>query len=454
MGLFGKSKAEVKIAELQVEMVKQSQEFNNKLANNLDIQEKAAKGALEAAMRNFSTQIFPSYTAYTEQKAYSSSPNLYSVVSSIANAAAAIPFYPEMPDGSDVKDSDKINKFMSTLTLEQQLQAYTYLLIYGEIFAFKEVLDAGVNKGLKELKLLHPLSVELVVSQTFPIEIVGFLYWDNLHGQKIQIQKEEMVFVKLFNPDPDQLLQQRGLAPVKVISTIIEREKAGTDTSVAQLQNGGTPGVLFPKLPGTSVETAGMRKTNFSNFLNNRSNKGAPYMSSDALEYITIGSEIVDLDLINLSAENIRIICAVYHVDPTNYGDKSASTESNVQTHDRSFYTKGVMPLVQLWRDGINRQALPDIDTEAIICEDISDIQELQPNFKEMADGLAAMPFIIPNDMFEKLGWSAQKEEIYKQVWAKNGYLLAEESTIQVEPVNNAAGDYNNVVPIGRAAVK
>ena len=452
-GLISKKSVDKLQAQLKDEL---TAEFENKLsAKNVEI-EKASKSALENAFRNITTQIFPNYTTATHSQVYQSIDDLYSVVSRIATAAAMIPMYAETKDGEELPETDKLNEFLNTLSMEQKIAAYTFLLLQGEIIAVKDKLEFGVNAGLKKLILLHPASVTTFVTKSFPYEVIGYRYYDNLSGEMIDYLAEEIFHVKMFNPDVDINMQVRGLPPIKVLTQRLTRVKAGLDVSVAQMQNGGLPGIVYDKTPGVTAEVVGNRRDNFGRFLQNRDNKGAPYFSANDLGYIAIGSSLADLSLAELATLDLDKICNAYHVPSSEFNNKNASTESNVATHNKSFYTNGVLPIVLLLIDGLNRQVVPDVKTKGIIREDITDIPELQPNMKEVADGLRAMIGITLNEARIKAGWDKVDDPVMDKPLVPSGYQLAEELDMQVENVDNTAGDYNNtganVVPLKRAA--
>lgn len=448
-----KSNAQVedKVQKLEFQIVEQKENFEAKLQVAEDLTIKAAKSAFENVIRSFNFQVQPNYQSLLQLKSYQRSPSIFAVVSRIANAAAAIPFYPENLDGSEVNEKDKIYSFLSKLTLEKRVEAYSYYLLKGEIFGYKEKVEFGVNAGVINITFLHPDNVDVLVTPTFPVQIAGFLYWDNIIGEKLFIDIEDMLFIKNFNPDTDVYQRVRGLPPPKVLEKILARDEAGVDTSVAQMQNGGLPGIVYDKTPGIQqtgstgeVSVIGQRKENFARFLNNKANKNAPYFSSGDMGYIAIGSTNVDLDLINLSAENLDMVCNVYHTSSTEFNNKDASTESNVMSHRKSFTTNAVLPIVSMFRDGLNLQVIPDIATKAILMEDISDITELQPDQKNIADAAAAQPVFIPNDIFEKLGYKRiEDDENMNKVFIKSGYQLIDELVTPVDNIPNVAQDYN-----------
>lgn len=446
---------EKKNEQLQLQLIEQKQTFEGKLLESQDLTVKAVKGAMESAMRNFNTQIFPKFNAALQEKAYQNSDNLYSVVSRIANAAASIPFFPEYKDGSDVTPKDKIWPFLDTLTLEQRIELISYFLIQGEMFAYKEKIDFGVNAGVQRLRVLNPSNVIVFITQTFPLEVVGFRFWDSVNGYTVDILPEDMMFVKMFNPDTDAMLRIRGLSPVSVLKKRLQRSDSGLDISIAQMQNGGVPGIVYDKTPGqqtvivngVEVGAQGQRKDQFGRYLRNNENKGAPYFASGEMGYLAIGSTLADLDLAELSAIDLDQICNVYHVSSTEFNNKQSSTESNVATHSKSFYINGVLPIVCLLRDGLNRQVLNDIDTKATLREDISDVTVLQEDMLRTMQAAAASPVMIPNAVLEKAGEKRVMDDPnMEKPWIKSGYTLLDEASITVQPIDNAAGDYDNTI--------
>lgn len=462
MDLFGTKALTRTVTELSVQITEQKQAiteqrevFEIKLNEAEAMTEKAATTALSMAMRNFNMQIFPHFNSALQERAYQNSDDLHSVVSRIANAAASIPFYPELPKGQEPQPSDKIFKFLDTLTLEQRTALYSYYLIQGEMFAYKEKLEFGVNRGLQKLHILNPANVTVFISNTFPIEVLGYRYWDSLNGFQVDIGIEDMMFVKMFNPDTDIIKAVRGLSPVTVLKKRLERSDANLNISIAQMQNGGVPGIVYDETPGlgtaqtgtTETSVLGKRRDSFGRFLQNESNKGAPYFAAGKMGYIAIGSTLADMNLAELSAIDLDKICNVYHVSSTEFNNKQASTESNVATHSKSFYVNGVLPIVCALKDGLNRQVLTDVDTKAHLEEDFSDIEVLQPDQLKKMQAYAAAPVMIPNQVLEALGQKTKEgDPLMDKVYLKTGYAPIEEADMIVPAVDNTAGDYNDAV--------
>lgn len=446
--LFGRQAAK-RAEELSNQMVAQAKEIKKEATRQvatirLDrIKAMQNQRALGNFYNNFNTQIFPHYNVVKEQLIYQTLDDIYSVVSRLAEACAMIPFYGEYKDGSELKETDKLNLFLATLTYEERIKIYTYLLLQGEVFAYKEKVDFGVNAGVQKLRILNPYNMVVNVTQTFPLEIAGYTYYDTVNGYSVYIDAEDMMFIALFNPDMDTQKAIRGLAPIAVLKQRITRIKAGLDVSVAQMQNGGVPGVLYEKTLGIEKGAIGQRQEMFARYLNNSANKGAPFFTQGDLGYEQIGSTLADMSLAELASIDLDKICNVYHISSTELNNKQASTESNVTQHRKSFYTAGVLPKVTLVRDGLNYQVLPDIKTTAILKEDISDVTELQDDMKTKAEGYAASPIMVPNEVREGLGQKRIEDDPnMDKVYVKTGYTLLEDVATTVENIPNTAGDY------------
>ncbi len=219
MDLFGKKATAAKLLQLEQKVTEYATVIEeNKISELVVLQEKAISQRIETVMRNFHTQIYAKYNTGVAKNAYQTVSNFYSVVSTIANEAAAIPFRPEMKkSGVEVSDNDKIWAFIDLLPLDKKIACYTFFLTQGEIFIYKEKLEFGINAGIQNMVPLNPLNVSVFITEGFPVEILGYRYWDSLHGITVDILPEDMVFVKNFNPSEDLNLQVRGLAPADVL---------------------------------------------------------------------------------------------------------------------------------------------------------------------------------------------------------------------------------------------
>lgn len=431
--LFGVRKLTAQVAQLQ-----------------LSLQTKAMSSTGVNNFTNFNTQIFPHYNILKEEFIYQIMDDIYSVVSRLATTAAGIPFKGCKQDGSELPKNDPLNKFLKTLTFEQKEQFYTSLYLSGEVFAYKEKIEFGVNKGVQSLQYLLPANMVVIISQDFPTKIVGYRYYDSFNGYTKDFGLDEIMFIKKFNPTRDIQLRYRGFSAVTALKNRLVRVQSELDISVAQMQNGGLPGIVYEKTPGVEVGASGQRKDNFARFLGNSSNKGAPYFSNGDLGYLAIGSTLADMSLAELAQIDFDKVCNAFSVSSILWNSKDASTHSNVGEMRKDMFTNAVLPEVTRIEDGLNSGVVVDIPTAGIVCKDTSGISELKEDIKNLATAYGSAPVIIPNDVLEAMGSERSSDPMMDEPMFKSGYTSLEDMKAPPELANTAA-DY---VPPVTAAKK
>lgn len=379
------------------------------------------------SLANISSNISPNYSSIKEQMIYRTMDDVYAVVSRLATTAAMIPYNAVDINGEEPLETDKILSIEKQLTFQTKEMIHMNLLISGEVFLWKKRIELGPNAGTIKLFNLNPSAVTIKISSVFPYEITGYIFTDNLGSGQIEIPATDMVYIKLENPTIDQEGIARGLSPIKVLSYRLTRMQAEMDISVAQLQNGGLPGILYDENPTFSPEIANIHKENFARYLNNTANKNAPYFMGGKVGYISIGSSLADLDLAQLADLDFDKICNVYSVSSTWFNNHSAATESNVKEMIKQVYTNAVLPNVMRVQDAINTQLVPDLGTTSKIVYDLSDITELQADIQAKANSYSAMPVIIPNEVREGLGYAKIDDPIMNMPLIKMGYQPIDE---------------------------
>jgi HK97 family phage portal protein len=236
----------------------------------------------------------------------------------------------------------------------------------------------------------------------------------------------------------DMYQKWRGLPKTEVLRQRLTRMESNMRNSVGQMQNGGTPGVLFAKeLPNTSQSktVVDQMKENFSRFVSNPDNKGNPFIQAGEMGYVQIGSTLVDLDSLDLEKADNKAVCSVWGVSDVLFNSDSAATESNVKEMIRQMYTNAVMPYTRMVDDAFNNELSTDFGTGfKVIKTDFSDVPELQTSMKEKIDSLAAAPTMIPNDVLQALGYDRSTDPMMDEPYIKSGY----------QPVS----DFNPVEPV------
>lgn len=404
------------------------------VANWLDIKAQVNKTVVSSVRQitSFTQQIFPTWIAWKEQAAYTFIDDIYSIVKRLSETAASIPMFGYDLKGQYLPDTDKLTAFLNTITYAQKIQLYTYIFLTGECFIYLEKIEFGVNAGISKIHFLNPAYTSIITTPpgTFPREVIGYRYIDTYNQVDITFTLEEIIFIKYFNPVIDPIFSIRGLSPIKVLAQRLTRLQSGMDASVAQMQNGGVPGIVYEKgydEVGAEVSTVGARKDNFSRYLRNSENKGAPYFSSGELGYIQLGLKLTDLDVEALSTQDFKKLCNAYGVSDRLFNNDATGSEISDDNARKSLYTNAVLPTVTLVCETLTADIAPIYGTGKIIHADISDIKELQQNKLQTAQALAAAPTMIPNDVQEQLGFDRSPDPMMDKVYIKTGYTLLDD---------------------------
>ena len=420
-----------------------------KIVKNLQNQIKALQRTNTTTAINVSTSIYPSWQDVENINTYITVDDVYSIISYLAQTAARIPMYGyEVVDDSmmksmkkysktsligkhyqskamqDLPEQDKFVEFLNNISYEEKVMYYTILYITGELFLYKEVIELGPNAGKV---ILHPMkgaNVIVNISQEFPQRVTGYRYFDM--GFDGVLSTEEVIHVKYYNPSITNGQQWRGLSPLQVLTKRLTRWNAGMDASVAQMQNGGVPGIVYEK-SDFAIETLGQRKNDFANYLRNSSNKGAPYFAAGEMGYLALGLSLADMDVSDLAGIDFTKLCNAYKFPEILLNNQDSSTFNNVASAEKLLYTNSILPNIYLFRDALLKGVVPMYAMDGVkrtIEIDLSEIPALQEDMKMQADALNSMWWTTPNEKRDMMGFEELEEPLMDQIIIDAGKQL------------------------------
>lgn len=369
--------------------------------------------------------IYPTIYSYKYIAAFRVIDTVNAVVNKLATTAAKLPIYGYNQDGEDLVETDKLVKFLRTLTYIQRLELYTWLVLADEVFIYKHK-TLGVNGTVEKVTFLNPAYVILVLSDSFPQEVLRYVYRDPNFGQDIPLEKDEIIFIHGFNPTTDPLAKWRGLPKTEVLRQRLSRMESNIKNSIGQMQNGGVPGVMFAEDEKNSVQSKPVidgAKENFGRFIKNSDNKGAPFIQAGKWGYFQIGSELVDMNSLEIEKADVKGVCNVWGISDIVLGNNDAATESNVKEMIRQMYTSAIMPYTTMVDDAFNSELVTDFGVGIRwVKTDYSDVPELQVNMKEKIEAMAASMTGIPNDFLQALGFDRHPDPTMDMPFIKSGW--------------------------------
>lgn len=411
---------------------------------------------LQSAVANIRTMIFPNWESVREIDAYIIFDDVYSIVSRLATSSASIPFkaYDDITD-EDLPLTDNLSIYLKQLTFEQKEELYLWLYLSGEVFMYKDAILLGPNKGKLKTYFLHPSFVTLILDPVFPHPIIGYRYQDT--QTTFTLEANQVIYIKQ-GKNPTTLYNERfrGLGAMKSLAQRLTRLQANMSASVSQMQNGGVPSIVYDKTPGIDTNygnsqasnneatVMGQHKDNFSRFLRNSDNKGAPYFAAGEMGVIQLGLSLVEMDALVMADIDFDKICNAFSISSVLFNNKKASTESNVKEMRKDMYTNAIIPNVKRVCDAITQGAKDIFGEGKCVRPGTSEIPELQQDMKDKAQVWASLPAFVPNEMRESMGMDRSNDPQADLLYIKSGYTLLDDLNISVTPIDNTANDYGN----------
>ena len=419
---------------------------------------------------NNSLRIYPTFKSLENADRYCTTDDVYSIVRLLSTTAAMIPLYTYLvkndkaakklkhlqPDArmmnrkyleikalEEAPETDPVEKLLQypcygKTSFEFLESVYATMLIQGECILWKEIPEVGPNAGkVTQLHLLNPQYVNIKITDTFPYTIVSYQYL--VDGRMIldDIPAAEIIHIKYFNPkigiNGDGL---RGLSPLRVLSNRLTRVDSNMSASVAQLQNGGVPGIVYEKgYPDGAVDVVGNRKDNFFKYLTESENKGAPYFSAGDMGYIELGLKLADLEVAELGKIDFKKMCNAFGVSDILFNNDAGSTDNNVNVQTKRLYTNTILPNIFRVRDSLNMGLTPHFkDAKRFINFDISEIPELQENYKDMVAWMQQAWWITPNEKREMMKFEESDEPLFETYLLPTGLQTIEDLSSPILP--------------------
>lgn len=431
--------------------------FTSKREKLLEAQLKALQSQNILSSVASATNIFPNWQSSKETELYRTVDDLYSIVTFLAETAAIIPFfgYKVVKDEAmkryksatgihkryyatkalvDLPENNTTVDFLAKLTYETKVQIYLNLFLNGETFIYLEKIDIGPNAGKLNPHILPGQNISIIVTDYWPQTVVGYRYKDSKFDFKMEAT--EVIHIKYFNPDHNQN-QFRGLSPIAALQRRITRINAGMSASVAQIQNGGLPGVIYEKaLTGGDLNK---RKEDFGNYLSNHSNTGAPYWIDGELGYIQTGTPLADMQVAELSDIDFKKLCNAFRMPSQLLNNDKASTDNNMGWAEKRLYTNAIVPNIIRLRDGLNKGLLLSVKAEYIEY-DTSGVPALQSDMKTEAEALKIMDWITPNEKREIQKFDRSDNPIMDEIIIGNSSMLI--TDLEFTEDNEATKDY------------
>lgn len=344
---------------------------------------------LEKALRNFNYQTV-NYTEWNRQritKEIRSNGYLYAILQTISRATNPIGYMvgKAQADGSFQEDlNNPLYKALKspnpTMSHKRfRSKAAFEFHSWGEIFIFFERYEAGNNKGQIIPESISLLPTEITDIKVEGTKVIGYV----VDGDTTRtISPDNVLHIKNDNPKWDDF---HGLSPIAVAGSMIDKLNAANETETKTFQNSG-PAYLISAKEIDSFEDhqylsfmQRLRKS-WSNIRNKRGIVG----TSGQVEVHPLGMSPSDMGTIESQKNTVKALLTIWGLDAGLF-DTDASTYNNKMLMNKQTYTEVVIPFCDEFYGAFER-AFGKTYGDVIINIDTSDVEALQPNYREKAE--------------------------------------------------------------------
>lgn len=275
---------------------------------------------------------------------------------------------------------------------------FTYKLLTGDAYEWGVKLDSGNDRGKpQQLWLLPSQYVDIETSiGGYPQLPVGYVLNE---GQPKHFDPEEILHIKYFNPNYSSIGNHLyGFSPLQAAWLSIQEDNSAKDAAIEMLQNRGPRGVLSMEgwtakemTAQMAKEQAGLLKERFRQEL--IEGKGGIVTVAGKASYVSIGLNIADLKILEISDYTMRDICNVYGVWEGLFNSNSDSTNGQfkVEQFKKDFILNTVLTELNSLKSSRNHKLQTDWGYKGsgiVLDYDPTVYMELQDDLKEMAEWL------------------------------------------------------------------
>ena len=291
------------------------------------------------------------------QDGFISNPIVYPVINKLHEVASDVPFKVMEKIGNEWEEVEggALKEFIDKqFSKDFRYNTGVFLSTTGEYFWRT---TNGAFNLVTELELLESNLID--VKTNIYNEVTGYEY-DQLNTMQTIYGIDEVLHGKYFNPSLIGIEEHRGLSPLQPVYNSIKSSNNRQLASASMLANRGATGVLTSgsDLPMTNDEREGLQKA--GDKILGGADKFNKIISTTAnVRYFQMGMSSTDLQMIEGADLDLRTICNALSVPSNMFNDKSASTESNVKTDLKKFYTDAVIPLNNKLISHINETIVP-----------------------------------------------------------------------------------------------
>lgn len=233
----------------------------------------------------------------------------------------------------------------------------------------------------------------------------GYRHTDALTNVVREYAYDEVLHLKTWNPgDP-----HRGLSPILAGSDAITAAKSGLESRVRQYQNQGPPGIIYDdsdpehNQPLSPAQVGGIQRF-FDSFRAGRRREGNIPVVGGKLGYLRLGLTQVEMDVLAAIPYDKDAVADLFHFPGQLLNGSKGTTFNNMGEAGAALYSRCVLPLETVLRDGLNRWLGPEYADGVYLDFDTSHIPELQEAKRKQSAWLDTAWYVSTQDKQRMMG--------------------------------------------------
>lgn len=340
---------------------------------------------------------------------------VYSVVTSIANAAADVMQFAELLDSNNKPiekhwTKDLLQEPNDAYTMSEFIQLYMVnLLVVGDAFVYGQDALSKVGGVKYSSMYVMPSHMVEIISGGLLAPIAGYRMTSSriLGAKAPKLNPENVMFAKLPNPAGDTF---NGLSPLVSALKKVEIMETGDKRLNTSFNNGGAVNFIFPAAPEDNSGLTVLDINKFDEIANEGVGKKTKFVNMP-LGSIKLGDTVADLSILETSEYATQAICNVYAYPLDLLYSKSTYANMNEAKKMRYLiaipYADAFLEKFAKWT-GISKEGLKwKINTDKI--------EVLKPDLNQVITAMINAGTTI-NERREYLGYERLPEPLYDQV--------------------------------------
>ena len=357
---------------------------------------------------------------------YVSNTDVYAIVKKICEVSSCVPFIVEEWDGEEwiLNEDSQLNELLKKPNeningKDFRFISMLYLLNTGDLFWRKLISRFDL---VTELSILESNIIQLDLDSNYNVK--RYIY-ENFSGLQTELTTEEVDHLLFYNPSYNGLKNKRGLSPLQAAYNSLTSANNRLEAMSHAYENRGATNIISS---GSDIVLAPKERDklqkNTDKIIGGAKNFNKSIVTTANVRVTPLGMSPTDLKLIEAKDLDLRDLCNAFSVPSNMFNDKAASTESNVKSDLKKFYTDAIIPnndkIIANYNDSIVPAYEVFENKKLRISQDLSGIEALQEDQLVKAQKSQTEITTILSIADNQSLTTEQKENLYKNL----GYEL------------------------------